>query len=153
MEDFRTEGNEIGNLDNMHQLCVPKGKQFDHFIEGTVHFLRDSPAEPFCYRPMLQPRYNLQKVYLGTEFPEEKLERKRKAVESRLERSSSNPIMLEETENPIPKQQDMVKANTSTQVKSKQHPEKKRGRLEEIIHLAKNKNKPSMDAGFPERHF
>ena len=70
---------------------------------------------------------------MGTEFPEEKLERKRKAAESRLEGSSSNPITLEETENPKPKQQDTAKANTSTQVKSKQQPEKKRSRLEEII--------------------
>ena len=32
MEDFRTEGNKMGNLNNMHQLCVPKGKQLDHFV-------------------------------------------------------------------------------------------------------------------------
>ena len=45
----------MGNLNNMHQLCVPKGKQLGHFIERTVDFLRDPPAEPFCYRRMLKP--------------------------------------------------------------------------------------------------
>ena len=123
MEDFRTEGNKRGNLDNMHELCVPKGKQRDHFVERTVDFLRYPPTEPFCYRRMLKSGYDLQKVYLGTEFPEEKLKRKRKAAEARHKGTSVNPITLEETEDHKPKGQEMVKASVSAQVKSAQQPE------------------------------
>ena len=103
LEDFRTEGNKMGTLDNMHQLCVPKGKQLDHYVEETVRFLRNPPVEPFCYRCMMQSGYDLQKVYLGTEFPEERQERKRKSTGAGLRGTSANPIALEETEDPKPK--------------------------------------------------
>ena len=85
-------------LDNMHKLCVPKGKQLDHFVDKTVDFLRDPPAEPFCYRHMLKDGYKLQKVHLGTVEPEEKPENKRKVADSEkiLVGSKSNPIKLKE---------------------------------------------------------
>ena len=33
-EDFRTEGSKIGNLDNMHLLCVPKGRQLEYTADS-----------------------------------------------------------------------------------------------------------------------
>ena len=50
LEDFRTEGNKTGCLDNITKLCVPKGKQLDHFMDKTVNFLKDTPLEPICHR-------------------------------------------------------------------------------------------------------
>ena len=150
----------------------PKGKQLDHFVEETVCFLRDPNEEPLCYRRMMQPGYALQKVYLGTEFPKEKQERKRKASEDRAKGASSNPITLEETEDPKDEQQSNACKPISTLARSEKPPEQKRSRLEEIIRSARNRaettesranprlkatpkrlNKPPVDAGFPDRHF
>ena len=54
LEDFRTEDGRIGNLNNMHLLCVPKGRQLKNFLEKMVEFLSHPPAEPFCYRHLLK---------------------------------------------------------------------------------------------------
>ena len=71
MEDFRTEGSKILNLNNMHLLCIPKGKQLEYFVEKTVEFLRSIPKEPLCYRRLLKDGYGLQKVSPGAEMPKE----------------------------------------------------------------------------------
>ena len=67
-------------------------------MERTVEFLRDPPAEPFCYKRMLKAGYYLQKVYLGKMYPGEKPKNKRKAADAETKEtpqgSKKNPIRL-----------------------------------------------------------
>ena len=79
LEDFRTEGNKPGCLGNITELCLPKGKQLEHFVEKTAKFIRNPPSEPLCYRRLLVRGYGLDKVNLGMIEPKDKPASKRKS--------------------------------------------------------------------------
>ena len=50
LEDFRAESGKVGNLENMHTLCVPKAGQLDAFVDGVVKFLTDMPPQTANYK-------------------------------------------------------------------------------------------------------
>ena len=84
LEDFRTKSGEVGNLENMHTLCVPKAGQLDAFVEGLVKFLTDMPPQPANYKRLLNCGYDLSRP--GTTTPqkqeeEHKLHKKRVRTE------------------------------------------------------------------------
>ena len=145
LEDFRTKGNKPGCLNNITELCVPKGKQMDYFVEKTVNFIKDPPVDPICYSS------------------------KSKASETKgnTEGTKNNPIMLEEESAASrPEKKNKAKSSTSARTDCTPQPEKKKNRLESILSAANSKTTrgkkdsapkrisgPSRDAGFPSRHF